>query len=227
MDFKTTSNVANEFIFNFTKTPDSCPKCHHAISPVYKHGITISKVENKSPKYTQIVLFCPNCEELFIAKYTNITTKGGGKWSGNLDLKEPIYPLDTIVDEDIKEISPTFCETYNQALAAQSYSLHQIVGIGLRKSLEFLIKDYLCHKDPDNSEKYRSWRLGKCIKDGITDPSLQVVANRAVWLGNDETHYLKKWEGKDIEDLKVLTAITMNHIKNSILALKYEEEMPG
>jgi hypothetical protein len=30
------------------------------------------------------------------------------------------------------------------------------------------------------------------------------LASQAAWLGNDEIHYVRKWEDKDLEDLKKL-----------------------
>lgn len=41
----------------------------------------------------------------------------------------------------------------------------------------------------------------QCIKDHIQEEGIKTVAERAAWLGNDETHYLRKWEDKDINDL--------------------------
>ena len=50
--------------------------------------------------------------------------------------KEPLSDI-------ISELSPNFCEIYNQAYIAEQTNLMQICGTGYRKSLEFLIKDYL------------------------------------------------------------------------------------
>jgi hypothetical protein len=127
------------------------------------------------------------------------------------------------ISDYVSEISPSFVEVYNQTLVADSLNLTQIIGIGLRKSLEFLIKDYLCYVNKD--DKFKSWQLGQCINDGIQDANIKMVAKRAVWLGNDETHYIRKWENKDLSDLKILTKLTMNFIENSLMAKKYENEM--
>ena len=51
------------------------------------------------------------------------------------------------------------------------------------------------------------------------------MAKRATWLGNDETHYYKKWPEKDISDLKILIQLTVNSIDNQLLIEKYEKEM--
>ena len=51
------------------------------------------------------------------------------------------------------------------------------------------------------------------------------VAKRATWLGNDETHYYRKWEDKDLRDLTNLLRLTINAIENQLLAESYEEDM--
>ena len=52
------------------------------------------------------------------------------------------------------------------------------------------------------------------------------MAKRAAWLGNDETHYLRKWEGKDLDELKRLIELTIRWIEMVELSDGYIEEMP-
>jgi hypothetical protein len=52
------------------------------------------------------------------------------------------------------------------------------------------------------------------------------VAKRAVWLGNDETHYERLWEGKTIEDLKRLIDLTVHWIAMEIDTEDALKEMP-
>jgi len=46
--------------------------------------------------------------------------------------------------------------------------------------------------------------LSACIQQYIDNEKIKLVSKRAVWIGNDETHYVRKWIEKDIEDLKRL-----------------------
>ncbi len=50
--------------------------------------------------------------------------------------------------------------------------------------------------------------------------------NGAFWLGNDETHYLRKWEQHDVDDLVTLIKLTTNWIEIEHLSKSYVEEMP-
>jgi len=65
--------------------------------------------------------------------------------------------------ETIIKVSPAFVEIYNQALAAESQNLTQLVGIGIRKALEFLVKDFAVRGKPEQEDEIRKEFLGKCI----------------------------------------------------------------
>ena len=75
---------------------------------------------------------------------------------------------------------------------AEQLKLDQICGIGYRKALEFLLKDFLIKEHPDKKEEIQKKLLGRCIKEYIENPNLMDVAKRAAWLGNDQAHYFKK-----------------------------------
>lgn len=83
--------------------------------------------------------------------------------------------------------------------------------------MEFLIKDYAVFLHPYKEAEIAKMELGNCIKQYIDNPSIQIYANRASWLGNDELHYRRVWENKEIFDLVAL-------IEASILAIRIEEE---
>ena len=102
-----------------------------------------------------------------------------------------------------------------------------MTGIGLRKALEFLVKDFAVAEHPMDRETILKKPLATCIRDYIGDANVREIATRAAWLGNDETHYLRKWEDRDVSDLKVLIRLTVNGIDNILLARKYITEMPA
>ena len=61
------------------------------------------------------------------------------------------------------------------------------------------------------SEKIYKTALGSCINK-IDNSSIKELARCATWLGNDETHYIRKWEDRDIHDLKNLIDLTCQYI---------------
>ena len=113
----------------------------------------------------------------------------------------------------------------SQSEAAEAYQLGQIAGAGYRKALEFLIKDYAIKKNPEKEDEIKKSFLGNCINNFVPDENVKECARRAVWLGNDETHYIRKWEEKDINDLKILIRLTQAWILNSLLTEGYLAEM--
>lgn len=138
----------------------------------------------------------------------------------------PIVPADPEVQTEIQEISPSFYGLYCQAFKAESHGLSDVFGMSLRKALEFLIKDYAISKHPDKSDAIKKCLLGQVIKEYVINENIKVCAERAVWLGNDETHYERRWTGHDVNDLKVLIQLTLNWISSELMTAKYLGSMP-
>jgi len=159
-----------------------------------------------------------------------------GRYAGNSSSTTPFVLRESVpttakpgtFSDEIAALSPTFVEVSNQVLAAESAGLEQLVGMGLRKALEFLVKDFAISTDEsdDAKEQIKSKLLGPCIKDHIKDVAVREAAKRATWLGNDETHYVRKWETRDITDLKKLVRLTVNAVENAVLTDHYAKEMP-
>lgn len=201
-------------------SPNTCPLCHHAGEP--RTVIAMSCVPNDNRIEVAFQCLVAECRSMFFGLYERSS-------AGNPFILQKTYPqrpLRPTVPQDVLAISPSFLEVYTQALAAESAGLDQITGIGLRKALEFLVKDFAIAQNPKDKEKIEKQRLGTCIKEYLEDPNLKSCAKRAAWLGNDETHYVRIWEDRDIDDLKVLIRLTMNWAENVLLTAKYSEEMP-
>ena len=65
------------------------------------------------------------------------------------------------------------------------------------------------------------------ISNYIDDGKIKDISVRAAWLGNDETHYLRKWETKDLSDLKDFIRMIVNWIENDEKYKKVMEDMPS
>jgi len=129
--------------------------------------------------------------------------------------------------EQITKTSADFVTIYDQAMQAESAKLDQLVGMGLRKALEFLIKDFLVKEHAEEADEIRRMLLGRCIEKYVDDGKLKMAAQRAAWLGNDETHYERRWDTKDVTDLKRLVHLTENWIDSALVLRQYEDEMPA
>lgn len=197
-----------------------CPFCGVINIPEY---LFLKNVERSD--FFNVFTQCtnPTCRNMFITQFSTV------------GVRKPVFTkiLPTALPEKrtysniISELSPNFCEIYNQAYIAEQTNLMQICGTGYRKSLEFLIKDYLISTLPeDQHEAIKNKFLNNCIRDNISNINIKTVASRAVWLGNDETHYTRKWEDKDINDLKSIIELTLHWIESEIRTQKLLEDMP-
>ena len=213
--------------YNYNSTPDTCPLCHHGIEPRIIGSNVVEKERHKG-NILQILYRCPRqeCQSAFIATY-----RQGRNHHGMLEdifsLRNtaPYRGVDPSIPEEIKTLSINFTEIFGQAHTAEHYGLDQIAGVGYRKALEFLIKDFCISKHNDKEEEIKGKFLGVCINEYVDDANIKECARRAAWLGNDETHYVRKWEDKDIKDLKILIELTMAWIRNIVLTEQYLADM--
>ena len=196
---------------SFVSFPDECPICHTSVIP--KH---LTSAFTTSKNIIQATYQCSNqkCQRLFFATYHRDNNTGYYSHTS----VEPIVAKKEVFSEEIFSPSTSFVTIYNQALAAESMNLHEVVGIALRKAIEFLVKDYAIAKNPAASDDIKREQLGKCIESYIDDSKIEKCFKRATWLGNDETHYSRLWADKDINDLKSLIRISVNGLENLLLA---------
>lgn len=217
----------NNIRYPYNSIPDTCPLCHHGIDPRLI-GTNAIEREGHRGNILQIIFRCPrqDCQQAFIATYwqgqdfrgileNNFSLRNTSPYRG----KEPVIP------EEVKKLSANFVEIYSQAHTAEHYGLNQIAGVGYRKSLEFLVKDYCIFKNPDKEQEIKAKFLGACINEFVDDTNIKECAKRAAWLGNDESHYVRKWEDKEIKDLKILLELTMAWIRNHVLTAQYLADM--
>jgi hypothetical protein len=211
--------------------PDTCPCCHKGIEPLYKFGFihdnpypTISTVR------IQAVFQCPRreCHRIFIADYYQINQLNHPSRDERFRLEglSPYWCERQTFPDTIEKLSPSFCKIFNESANAEARKLLNVAGPGYRKALEFLLKDYLIAAEPEKTESIKSDKLQNLIQNKIQDPNLKACAERAAWLGNDETHYLRIWEDKDIQDLKRLITLSVNWIENHLLTKEFIYVMP-
>lgn len=208
------------------RDPDACPICHHGIQPIKTQSAFLVN-SSLHDLEIEVVLRCPRhqCGRFFIARYSK------GPWDryeSKVRLRDcqPWSLQDFQFDEGTRNISPDFVSIYNEAQKAEQLGLELACGPAYRKALEFLIKDYLITLHPAEVDVIQKMLLGACIQKYVNDPRLKATAKRAAWLGNDETHYLRKWEGQDLADLKTLIQLTTHWIQMEELTRKSVEDMP-
>ena len=208
--------------FEIDKAPSICPHCHKNINPNILYGY--QSASDYGYLELDILMACPdkhNCGKGFLAIYLN-------SYSNQYRLSHTTFgkPVTHTFNPIIQSISPSFIKIYNESSFAEQHKLLEICGVGYRKALEFLIKDYSKQNNPGKEAEIESKMLSNCINSYVTDDRIKTVAKRAVWLGNDETHYVRKWTGKDLQDLKKLIDLTLHWIEMEMLTKSFEDEMP-
>ncbi len=207
--------------------PNECPLCHHAIDPRFLGGI-LRENQPMGHVVAEVLFQCPRakCFHAFIGRYDGEYSRSQGHavlalyGTVPFNVKVPEHP------PEVGAVSPQFVAIHGEAAAGEGRGLMQIAGCGYRKALEFLIKDFCVAENPAEAEAIKGEWLGDVIKNRLGDPNIKAMAERATWLGNDETHYIRRWEDKDITDLKNLITLTVSWINTHQLTKKYVAAMP-
>jgi hypothetical protein len=180
-----------------------------------------------SKKEYQVLYSCPNkqCAELFIAYFQPPEDSRLDYWE--FTTSRPTRFEERGFDKTIEQCSANFCEIYNESKAAEQDGLKHICGIGYRKALEFLIKDYLIKQWPEERHAIVKTPLGACVDRYVLDQRIKDVAKRATWLGNDETHYERLWGEMDVTNLKQMIDLTVHWIQIETLTHAALAAMPS
>lgn len=196
--------------------PDTCPHCHYSVNVKHVFGY-------RDDIHSFLSFFCPrnDCKSYFMYRYYEYGTD-----TFALDVAINGKPKGVAYSQTVSDISPNFVDIYQQAEQAENIGLKDICGVGYRKALEFLIKDYIIKNDPSLKQTVENKLLAACISNHIQNQKIVDIAKRAVWVGNDETHYVRKWEGMDITHMKQLIALTVHWIETEELTKKMIAAMP-
>ncbi len=212
--------------------PSICPCCYKDVTPKE----VLSRI-NPVTKKLDIILTCTihDCKEIYIAEYE---PSNEVLYKNHYD-QSHIYKFKTfkpwsvtshdVFDEYINGISPKFQKIYKQSVCAEHNDLDEIAGMGYRKALENLIKDYCVINENNEAEKanIRQETLGNTIKNRVTDPTLKIYAERIAWIGNDHTHMLKRWDDVGLEDMRDMIKHAVNHIVGKHKADEFKNKMPN
>lgn len=90
-------------------------------------------------------------------------------WLNGPDWPHPILDLKTGPTlEDGNRNPSKFIKTYRQSLVAESSGLDELAGMGYRKAIEYLVKDWDIQYHPDKKDEIESSWLGKVVSQYYT-----------------------------------------------------------
>ena len=209
----------NNYIIQYEEIT-KCPLCKVLIEPVILSERVIPVKDSFGVRLALLCL-CKHCGNSFVAQYSENQTSlisradypKDSLFFSCLEYASPDKYIHVPIDPDIMELSPNFAESHVQAQKAEHSGLDQVAGLAYRKSLEFLVKDFLAKKDPEKKPLYENAFLKECIENYTENEYLKNAARGAVWLGDDPTYYLRNYEEKDISHLKKYIDATVHWIK--------------
>lgn len=201
--------------------PNVCPYCHEKMTPEI---IVKTDYDEKLGKNIGVLFQCSNCFNLFskeyvVGEFRNTTSSHTSTTVNNKETVKVEYDL----PEEINTFSDDFQKIYTESLTAEAYGLTSISGVGYRKSIEFLVKDFLINFiKHEKSEKIKTMNLSQAI-DIIENKEIVHLAKASTWLGNDETHYQRKFEDKDVSDMKRFIKALTFFVSSAVVASEAEK----
>jgi hypothetical protein len=207
------------------ENPNICPHCHVANEPAhYFHQqdtvlntyLSIWRCNYNKCGKLFAVSHLSNGSMYVIDRYLNGLPKGPIWPKPILELKDG----KTIGTEELTESK--FIKTYLQSLEAESQGYDEIAGMGYRKAIEYLVKDWAINTNPKEKEKILKLWLSGIINEFFTG-DLKDILERATWLGNDQTHYNKLFEEFNISHLKELIDLIMVELDRDFKKRHYIE----
>ncbi len=196
------------------KAPNICPHCHITINPRYLHSQETLDTDDTPILITTWICTNDSCNKIFLAIFKEVDDNLIFARFLNGFPKGPDWPkpiIDLKDGDSINAAKPTetrFIKTYLQSLVAENEGLDEIAGMGFRKAIEYLVKDWAIKNKPEDKEKIKNAWLGEIIKTYYTG-DLKDILERATWLGNDQAHYKKLFEEFDTTILKELIQLIM------------------
>lgn len=196
----------------YLEDPNICPHCHVANIPNHLWIVETNDTDDIACFLSAWQCSNARCQKVYVVqhklsgisfdfeRFLNGLPKGP-------DWPKPILELKSEkLDDDNNPIQSNFIKTYLQSLAAENYGLDELAGMGYRKAIEYLVKDWAIQNKPEEKDKIKKSWLGTVIK-GYYEGDLKEILERATWLGNDQAHYNKLFEEFDINVLKELIAL--------------------
>ena len=205
--------------------PRICNHCNHSGEQIFVDGISLNEADNN---ISAICFFnCYFCKKTSIYFMSHYLSDSHYLWLNIIDVipKSKITENSITQNPELTQIFPDFFNIYNQAQKAQDEGLDQIAGMGFRKSLEFLVTDFLLIYPPqDVTEVWLTnptTTLGQKIEK-LENQRIKKLSKAISFLGNDETHYTKRHPEHDVESIKTFIKALLSDVENEITLIEAE-----
>lgn len=192
-----------------------CHRCGIGVENIVSDSFYMTDAANH---YVYMIDSCPVCRRAALREYIVSSKSAVSHWIDLRKYSPRIFPHDSdhhVFPENVQTLSPDFVNFYHQSETAEQNGSVDICGMGYRKAVEFLIKDFLIHFCPEQRDTIANLHLSPAI-DLIENPRLKIIAKRCAWLGNDEAHYIRKHEDYSVSDLKTFILACVSYIDSEL-----------
>ena len=190
--------------------PAQCPHCGLGCDPVILGHTSISPFTAQPPHFVFLIFQCTACKKLFTGTYEI------DDGHSHICCMTP-EQQNSFSDEHIENMSPRFMEMYNQALRAKYNKDINLAAIGYRAALEILIKDYAINELHKAQKDVIRKDLFSAISEYLPADDFIKTADVIRILGNDHTHYKRKYPDLDFKLLQEYMDIFISLIRSKLL----------
>lgn len=192
---------------------NECPICGYAMDfneDCYRNFHDLNTNKQKEFKVFSLRI-CPHCHKGFVIEYT--IENNGSNFKEKSQKSYPYSISEIRKEKEICDISSDFYDIYGQCLTAKKAGLFHLYGLGLRKALEFLVKDYALNLKKIPKDKLIKKNLHNCITEYFnSSPEIQDIAIACKMIGNNETHWNNQNTSEDIILMEKLIRILTQEI---------------
>lgn len=207
----TLRNVDQYHNVNFD-IPTKCPNCNYSVYPNMVDHRCLSFSPNKN--LLVIVYKGDCCSVPFYATYEYNSNK-----AQLLDIFPHLKPA--VLPDKIKDLSPRFASLYEQSYTAEQNGHIELAGSGYRNAIEVLIKDFAIKKLNAPADSVCNMKLYDAIGTYLTEVNIDTSAADVIRvLGNDYTHYQRKYDEIDFIVVKRYLEIFIQQVDTKLLLME-------
>ena len=192
--------------------PIICPNCNYSVQPI----IIDYRLMNFSEKnHLLVISYKGNCCSVpFYATYEYDARKGS-----ILDVYPHLKPA--MLPANVKELSPRFASLYEQSYTAEQNNHIELAGSGYRNAIEVLIKDFAIKKLNSPKDDVGKMKLYDVIGTYLKEVNIDTSAADVIRvLGNDYTHYQRKYDDIDFIVVKKYLEIFIQQVETKLLLME-------
>ena len=185
-----------------------CPYCGTCVDPTIKDSSQF--INYNSTIIVLLTHYIRCCDKLFFSVH-EIKTDENDKRTAELLISYPQAMLKKL-PESICNISPRFVELHNQCYWAEKNNFFELAGTGYRNAMEVLIKDFAIKELGESSDEAKKLKLFDAIGKYIPDYRFQNAADVVRIIGNDYTHYERKYDDVEFDYVKIYLDLVIMYV---------------